>query len=331
MVRFPAGSRQPPSPARDVPEQARGHPDRSPQVIGHAGLALHRIGGAPTRCHLISALSLGADRVELDVCASADDRLLLRHDLWLPDGRLVADVDLAQHRRLDPSMLTLDEAAEQLGGRLPMLLDLKSARAAELLGPWFARRRDLRLFTVCTENLPLLVHLRFAAPRVARWPSFPDLGEHSAHRVQSVVAGLWRTHASLSGLRRGAADLRGAARQLRRRPHESLARIGGLPWRESLPVDIARPCQDLAAEGICVQQWLISDRLVEEAHRWGLHVNTWTINNTSVAPTVAAAGVDSITTDRVAAIRLALGMGWPPISAAGGGRHLRVAERTAPS
>lgn len=332
MVRSPANTRHRPALARDPVGSARGHSASPTQVIGHAGLAIQRPGGVPTRRHLDELLALGVDRVELDVCTSADGHLVVRHDTCLADGRFVADLDLADLCSDDQFQLTLDEVCEHLEGRIPMLLDLKMAHAAQDLGGWFNRRRDLEMFTVCTENLPWLLQLRFAAPRVARWPSFPNIGERSSHHVQQVIAGLWRSHASINGLRRGVSDLHSAASQLRHHPHDSVARLGGLPWRERLPLELAQPCEDLAAEGICVQKWLISERLVEEAHGAGLHVNAWTINNTEVAQTVAAAGVDSITTDRVAAIQLALGIGKPPrLPASARGGRLRVAARSAPS
>jgi glycerophosphoryl diester phosphodiesterase len=277
-------------------------------------------------------LALDLDRLELDICSSADGRLVVRHDTCLADGRSVGSLDLATLRSDDPLLLTLDEVAEHLDGRIPVTLDLKTGHAAQALGRWFTGRRDHELYAVCTENLPWLLHLRFAAPRVARWPSFPDLGERSRHHVQRVLAGLWHSHTSMAGMRRGISDVRGAAGQLRHRPHDSLARLAGLPWRERLPHQLAKPCQDVAAEGICVQKWLISERLMEVAHRAGLHVNTWTINSSEVAQNLAAAGVDSITTDRVAAVRLALGVGRPPRRPVPArAPRLRVAGRSGPT
>jgi glycerophosphoryl diester phosphodiesterase len=269
-------------------------------------LAIRRDGGSPTRDTLDEALASDVDRLELDVCHTADGRLILRHDAVLPDGRLVADLDEASLRGVDPGLLSLDDAVEHLDGRLPMLLDLKTSRAAELLGLWFRRRPDVDDFSLCTENLPWLLHLRFAAPRVARWPSFPDVGDRRTHHVQRVVVGLWRNHASLGGLRRGALDVHRAAMQLRRAPRESLSRIGGLPWRERLPSDIRQACADTGAAGICVHHWVVSDQLVEEAHELDLHVNTWTVNNPFAARMMADAGVDSVTTDRIDLVRLAL-------------------------
>ena len=127
-------------------------------------------------------------------------------------------------------------------------------------------------------------------------------------------------------------DVHHVARHLRHRPQESIARLAGLPWRARLPFDLAEHCREIGAEGICVQKWLISGALVDVAHRAGLDVNTWTVNDPDIAQTVAVAGVDSITTDRVAALRLALGMGRPPrLPAAGGRPGLRAAGRSAPS
>jgi glycerophosphoryl diester phosphodiesterase len=300
------------------------------QVVGHAGLAIQRDGGSPTRLHLDDAVAGGVDRLELDVCSSADGALVMLHDTSLADGSLVADLDLADLQRAHPGLLTIDEAVEHLDGRIPLLLDIKSARAAQLLGPWFRGRRDSDGFATCTENLPWLIHLRFAAPGVERWPSYPDIGERRTHHVQRVMAGLWRSHASISGLRRGAADVHRAAMQLRRAPLESLSRLGGLPWRERLPQDIRQTCADTGAAGICVHHWVVSDELVAEAHDLGLHVNTWTVNNPFAARMVAAAGVDSITTDRVDLVRLALRSQPQPGPGIASTARVREAVRIAP-
>ncbi len=276
------------------------------QVVGHAGLSIPGEGGSPTRTTLDAALEAQVERVELDVCASADGVLVMLHDTCLPDGTLVSDLDLAGLRRVNPELLTIDDAVEHLAGNMPILLDLKSARAAHLLGAWFRGRRDTDEFALCTENLPWLIQLRFAAPSVARWPSYPDMGEGRPHHVRRVLAGLWRSHANLAGICRGVTEVQRAALLLRRAPQESLIRIGGLPWRERLPQDIRQAALDTSAAGLCVHQWVVSEQLTEQAHALGLHVNTWTVNNPFAARLVAEAGVDSITTDCVDLVRLAL-------------------------
>jgi glycerophosphoryl diester phosphodiesterase len=328
VVRSPAGTARRRLRARDAPGSPGNHLP-SVQLIGHAGLAIQNDGGSPTRDDLDGALDIGVDRLELDVCSTADGRLVMRHDVCILDGACVADLDLAELRMVDPHVLTIDEAVEHLDDRVPILLDIKMARAAELLGAWLRFRRDLDSFALCTEKVPWLLHLRFAAPDVARWPSFPDLGERRTHHVQRVVTGLWRSHASLPGLRRGVVEVHRAARELRHRPQVSLGRLAGLPWRGRLPADLTQIRDDVAAAGLCVHHWVISDHLVDEAHQLGLHVNTWTINNPFTARVVAAAGVDSITTDRVEGVRRALGA--PPPDARAADAALRAAVRIAPS
>lgn len=292
-------------PARDAPIGGS-HDLTSVKVIGHGGLAVETDGGTPGRRHLDDALALAMDRLEVDVCSTADGHLVLRHDATLTGGRLVGDLDLAAVRVAEPALVTLDEAVEHLDGRVPLLLDIKMVGAAELLGTWLRRRRDQDGYVVCTENIAWLLRLRFAAPRVERWPSFPDLGERRAQHVQRVVAGMWRSHSSVSGLIRGIGEVHKAASQLRHRPHESLANLVGMPWRAQLPADVARVRDDVGAGGICVHHRVVSELLVEGAHDLGLHVNAWTVNDAFRARTMAAAGVDSITTDRVDLLRLAL-------------------------
>ncbi len=330
MVRPPVDPLRRSAPARGVPVVPGDHLRDSIELIGHAGLAIHRAGGSPTHAHLDDALEAGVDRLELDVCTSADGALVMLHDAVLPDGRAVGDLTLAQLRRIDPDLLTIDEAVEHLAGRMRMLLDLKSAHATHLLGTWFRGRRDTEDFAACTENLPWLIQLRFAAPGVARWPSYPDIGDRRTHHVQRVVVGLWRSHSSLSGLRRSAADLHRSAMLLRRAPRESLNRLGGLPWRERLPQDLRQASVDSAAAGLCVHHWVLSERLVEEAHGLGLHVNTWTVNNPFAARMAGELGVDSITTDRVDLVRLALRTQLRPGPGTASSGRVREAVRIAP-
>ena len=117
------------------------------------------------------------------------------HDADLPDGRLVADLDLAALRRVDPGLLTLDDAVEHLDGRVPILSTSSRRARRSCSARGFAAAPTSTASPLCTENLTWLLHLRFAAPRVARWPSFPDIGDRRTHHVQRVVVGLWRSHA----------------------------------------------------------------------------------------------------------------------------------------
>ena len=102
------------------------------------------------------------------------------------------------------------------------------------------------------------------------------------------------------------------------------------PGVSACPQDIRQTCADTGAAGICVHHWVVSDQLVEEAHNLGLHVNTWTVNNPFAARMAADAGVDSITTDRVDLVRLALRSHLQPGPGTGSAGGLREAARIAP-
>ncbi len=139
---------------------------RVPAWIAHAGLGISRQGGAPTVQTLADCMRLRVDRVELDICATSDGRLILRHDSRMPDGQGVENVRLAELRWHEPWLLTLDEALEHLGS-LPLLLDVKTLAAAFALARWMRGRCARARFAVCTEILVTLLVLRDLAPRLA--------------------------------------------------------------------------------------------------------------------------------------------------------------------
>jgi glycerophosphoryl diester phosphodiesterase len=247
---------------------------------------------------------LRVDRVELDVCATADRRLVLRHDECVAGDVPIASLPLSELRWLEPHLLTLDEGLEQLGG-MPVLLDVKTDVTAPVLARWLRGRRDLRRFLVCTESRAALLALREGAPRIERWRSFPDLGLRRREHVASVCAAL------LSHRRPGhaafvARELVASARDIFARRDEGVARAGGVPWRRLLPLHLGSLSREVSAGGVCVHHWLLTPHLVEVAAALRLPVSTWTVNDASALRRIAACGtIDMVTTDHVAAMRAA--------------------------
>jgi glycerophosphoryl diester phosphodiesterase len=237
--------------------------------IAHAGLAAGRPGGTPTRQSLAGAARLHVDWCEIDVCRTADGFLVLRHDLLLPSRRPLRGARLDEVRREDPDVLTLDEAAEVLdAGPTPTLVDLKDARDAEAVARWLGTRPDPERWAACTDDPQALRRFRDAAPRIARWRSLPHI-----------------------------APGRG----------EGARRIAACALRALLPARLERLAGEVGAAAFSVDRWAVTPALCARAHHLGLPVAAWTCNTPNAARRMEAAGADYITSDRVSAMRAALG------------------------
>jgi glycerophosphoryl diester phosphodiesterase len=237
--------------------------------IGHAGLASGRPGGTPTRLTLAGAAELAIDWLEIDVCRAADGTLVLRHDLRLPSGRPLRDLSLAEVRREDAEVLTLDDAAEVLEpSTVPTLIDLKDARDAEPVSRWLVTRGDPTHWAICSDDPDALRVIRDAAPQVQRWLSLPRV-----------------------------APGRG----------EPLRRITACTLRSLLPARLGRLAAEVGAAAVAVDRWAVTPGICAAARRLGLPLAAWTVNSAPAARRMAACGVDLITSDRVAEMRAALG------------------------
>lgn len=237
--------------------------------IAHAGLAAGRPGGTPTRHTLAGAERLHVDWLEIDVCRTADGTLVLRHDPLLPSRRPLREATLAELRREDPDVLTLDEAAEVLGpSPIPTLVDLKDARDAVPVAAWLASRQDPAAWAICTDDPAALQRSREAAPHVARWRSLPRV-----------------------------APGRG----------EGARRIAACALRSLLPARLERLAAEVGAAAFSVDRWAVTPALCARAHRLGLPVAAWTCNTPAAARRMSACGADYLTSDAVEAMRASLG------------------------
>ena len=283
------------------------HPvrDRRLGLVGHAGLGPTRLGGSPTRVSVRRALRLGVDALEVDVCASADYSLVLHHDTRLPVGLPVSDLTLAQLRRVEPGLLTLEDAAEIVGDRARLILDVKTRAAAGPLSDWFARKTGGAEAVVCSGRLDVLRYLARATPDAALWQTFPHIGDRSYERVLRVLSGV-AAHRGVHALQL-VGDLWDVLGRVRANPRHATTQVIGLPWRRRLPALLARGRDDFAARGVALHHALVTEELCSVAHELDMTVVAWTVNSPAVARRAAACGVDLITTDDVAGIRRALG------------------------
>lgn len=273
--------------------------------IAHAGLAISRPGGTADVTSLLHARTVRVACVEIDVVATADGAMTVRHDSALEDGRPVSTLTLSQLRAVHPETLILDEAMEILEGT-PVLIDVKTAGTVEPLAKWLSQHaRDDAM--VCTEIVGALLHLRHNAPATPRWLSMPDVGTGPRDTLRMAGRELWRQRHPRRLARLGA-ELGRSLRQIHR-PHETLGRVGGLPWRAHLPEQLRGRCQDVAASGLSLHWSLVSEPLCDSAHDLGLPVTAWTVNRPSTVAGLRACGVDHITTDDPEGLRRACGDG----------------------
>jgi glycerophosphoryl diester phosphodiesterase len=244
------------------------------------------------------------DWIELDVRVSRDGRLVLRHDRRLPSGHRVEELSAAELRERCGEVLSLDDAVEVVGGRVPIVLDLKGPGVSRVLGGWLARRRDPEAFAVCGESQADLLELRRRARRVARWCTLPRIPDGASPWVRTLAGMAWRRR-DPRGLVPLAGGVVSAARAPRQRRHE-LLHVAALLCRRDLPDQLGRLSREVGAAGVVVAHRAISPELCEAAARLRLPVAAWTVNRLESARQVLSCGVGIIVTDRVVPLRLGL-------------------------
>lgn len=150
--------------------------------IAHRGL---HGPGAPelSRAALERAIEAGI-AVEIDVRLASDGTVFVIHDADTERvtgvHRVVAETDTAGLQALpfpgspDP-LLTLGEALVVLGGRVPLLVELKHGVAADVIGP---------SVLACLRGYPGVWAVQSFDPRIVRW-----FGRHAPHVVRGQIAG----------------------------------------------------------------------------------------------------------------------------------------------
>jgi glycerophosphoryl diester phosphodiesterase len=282
--------------------------------IGHAGLAGSRPGAGPSRETLSAAYGLALDWLELDVCATRDDVLVLRHHSRLPGGRPVHMLTLPELRRVEPDILTLTDAADHLRGRAALLVDIKSPRVVGPLAAWLLGHRREGVFAVCSESPDALVYMREEVPWAPRWRSLTALWRWTAELVPPLLRPLVRDlfPGAMWNATRGSGDVGEdiaavwAALLGTEQRAERLRRIFGTAERDRLPAVLGGLAREVGAAAISVDHWVITRDLCEAAHGLDLMVAAWTVNRIEIARDLARCGVDFITSDDVATMRQAV-------------------------
>jgi glycerophosphoryl diester phosphodiesterase len=212
---------------------------------------------------------LGAGFIEADLRATRDGAIIALHD---------ASVDRTTPGRGPLTRFTLDELRE---------LDA---------GSWFDPR-------FAGERIPTLEEI-LDWSRKARLGLFLEIkGEPTGAFLETLLAGLERSggHASAVVISFDPGTL-AALRRLKPRA------ATGLLFDAALP-DPVRAAEKAGAARLLPRRDLMDPELVERAHRAGLAVVAWTVNETAEMRRLAALGVDGVMTDRPDRLIAALGEG----------------------
>lgn len=239
----------------------------SPEIIGHGGAGVSVRNNSLAAAHV--ALAAGVDRIECDVRRSRDGLLVLVHDHQLPngDGRgtEVASLLLAELRHLIPDLLLLDDLIEEVGGRVPLMLDVKqSGYEQELIAA--IRRHDLAgASSVSTTFGITLLRLRGAFPTMR-------LGLSTGH-----WAGGARSNAGRIGAR----------------------------WvlRGAVPLVLPPALIATRATEVMLHHLVATRPIVGAVHAIGRRVNVWTVDEEDDICRVLRLGVDGVISNRPDLVR----------------------------
>lgn len=213
------------------------------------------------------AIEQGADGIELDVRLSADDVLIVHHDAHLADGTLIRSVD-----------------ADALPDEVPTL-----GRALEVVGDTWVN--------VEIKNVP----------------DEPDYD--AEHRISVAVAGLMAAHLALSQAGDDETTMAdraiissfnvGSIEQLR--ATDPSLPLALLVWGQADPASLVARAEAHGFEAIHPHDLLVDRSFVDRAHRAGLQVNVWTVDDVDRIRQLADFGVDGVITNDPAAAVTALG------------------------
>jgi glycerophosphoryl diester phosphodiesterase len=234
------------------------------------------------------ALAVGVTTLELDVGVTRDGAVIVDHERRAPDGRPWVQSTLAETHGLAP---TLDEVFE-----------LAAERGAD--GVRFAIEAKLDP-TVPDETV---------APDAFAARVLECVTRHGTASRALLMSFDWRVLVEAKRLLPELATAVLATRD---------TVFPGTPWTAGVPVpgpdpfggELARLAASIGAAAIGSHHAEVTDELIAEAHRLGLCVHAWTVNDPGEMADLIARGIDGLATDfpdRARPVLVARGLPLPP-------------------
>lgn len=244
-----------------------------PLVVAHRGAS--RIAPENTLAGFRAAVELGADAIELDVQRCADGHLVILHDLTLErttDGfGPVAARSLSELKRLDAGRWFGTRFA---GERIPTLEEALEA---------------------IPRNVVLFVELKLPAPP-----------EPAPEGIELQLAGALGRAGRLGTCVISSFDAACLARAKAAMPEACCGFLFAGDGERQLSTALSLP-----ADAVHPHWTLVSEALLDAAHRHGLAVAAWTVDDPDGIARLARAGVDAIITNCPDVALQALGRGSP--------------------
>lgn len=236
-----------------------------PRVLAHRGLTVDDTIAENSYASVAAAQQSGALYVESDCHLTRDGEVVLFHDADLRrvtgDPRRIVDVDLAELTALMADrggLITLRTALEDFP-TVRFNLDVKAPGAADAVGTLVAGHGERVLITSFAD-----ARRRAALAAAARHAPAGAVRPATSAGRETIAQVLW-----------------GLVSRSPRRVASTLTNIDALqvPERQG-PVRVVTP------------------RLLDAAHRHGVEVHVWTVNDPDDMNRLVAMGVDGIVTDR---------------------------------
>jgi glycerophosphoryl diester phosphodiesterase len=232
------------------------------EIVGHGGAGDFYPGNSQPSIE--KALELGVDRIEIDVQRSRDGDLVLVHDerVRVDGGKptLVSNVSTSALQSMFPGFLTLPEAIEIVGGRVPWMLDIKGPGFEQDLIAAIKNYRLAADSSVSCTHVGVLRRLRREFPEMR-------LGLSTGH---------WS---------RGAPTFTGK-------------KIVASIMRPSILYPLLAALPAAGATEIMIFHHACSRSLVEGLHNRGYLVNVWTVDRPASIRRALDLNVDGIITNR---------------------------------
>ena len=242
----------------------RAYLERTPVALAHRGGSLYapNLGLENTMTAFGNAVALGYTHLETDVHVTRDGRLVAFHDTVLDR------VSNAHGRIRDLPWSDVAHAEVGDGGRIPLL--------SELLDAW--------------PDVNLNIDLKAPGTAEPLWRLIEERGLHDQVCVGSF------SQRNISQFRRlSQGTVATAAAQV----GTALARFGPRALTAVLrtPADVFQVPPSISLRDRPVQ--VVTERLVETAHRYGKQVHVWTIDDADEMRRLLDLGVDGLVSDRI--------------------------------